>query len=182
MSDLREFILQRLQDCVAAVTPTTTFTFPGGMLHAPLVNDLTGRVFNKMRAESKVDGSECPFVEIITDPATTDPIEIGDDDLYYATTRVKVWGYQRSGDQGDSFNSTLRAALNSLRSDLIVAISAFPFWAGTNAGQTDPLFLGAAPGMSVTLLSQWTDIATDTSTGTLVLELSIRYPFNKRFP
>lgn len=183
MADLRELILQRLQDTVTTVAPGVTFWFPDGAAHAPLVNNLGGRVYNKMRAESRVTTDEMPFVEIITAPDAADTVEPGsDDDHYYATTRVKVWGYAYGPDAADGLNSPLRALLNSLRADLIIAVSAFPFWSGPNPAQSDALYVGAAPGTNVVLLSQWTFIAPDTPTGVTVLEFAIRYPFNKRFP
>jgi hypothetical protein len=183
MVDTRELVLQRLQDCVATTAPSTTFFFPGAMPHAPIVNDLGGRVYNKMRANVRTDAAENPYVEIITDPASADLIEAGlDDDLYFATVRVKIWCYQRATDQGDSLNSDLRAALNSLRADLIIAVSAFPYWSGPTPAQADALYVGIVPGTTVKLLAQWTDVATDSPYGTLVLEFAIRYPFNKRTP
>jgi hypothetical protein len=184
MADLRELILHRLQDCVATTAPATTFFFPGGMPHAPIVNNLGGRVYNKMRANVRTDAAENPYVEIITDPAGADTIEASpsDDDLYFATLRVKLWCYQRATDQGDGLNSDLRAALNSLRADLIIAASAFPYWSGPTPAQADALYVGIAPGTTVKLISQWTDVATDSPYGTLVLEFAIRYPFNKRTP
>jgi hypothetical protein len=183
MADLREVILQRLQDCVLTVSPSTTFWFPDGATHAPIVNDLNGRVYNKMRAESRISSLEMPMVEIITDPSAQDQIDAGSDgDYYIATMRVKIWGYHFSDDAADDLNSTVRARLNALRADLIIAVSAFPFWSGPDPTQSDPLYLGAAPGTSVQLLSQWTFVAPDTPTGVVVLEFAIRYPFNKRFP
>jgi hypothetical protein len=183
VADLRELILQRLQDTVLTVAPGVTFFFPDGMTHAPLVNNLGGRVYNKLRAESRISSDEMPFAEIINDPSAADTIEPGsDDDHYYATTNVKIWGYAYGEDAADGLNSPLRAQLNSLRADLIIAVSAFPFWSGPNPAQSDALYTGVAPGTSVVLTSQWTFIAPDTPTGVTVLEFAIRYPFNKRFP
>jgi hypothetical protein len=180
--DAREFLLQRFQDVLKTVAPGVVFTFPDGMTHSPLQNDLGGRVYSLMRANAKVDATECPFVEIVTNPKSVDKITVGDDDLYHATISVQLWAYARATDGGDGLDSTVRPALNSLCADLLIAMEAAPYWTGSVSAPFESLIAGFGPRLSVTFTTRWTETATESAKGMAVLEFEVRYPFNKRFP
>ncbi len=179
--DTRELVLSRVQDCVKTLAPGVVYTFPGGMLHAPIVSDLNGRCYSKMRAEVNVDSSCSPYVEIVTNAATVDAIEVGDDDVYFDTMTFDVWGYCYAGDQGDGLDSVVRPTLNQLRADLLIAVSAFPYWTGTAPNQLDSL-LKRIGNVIVNLTAQWTDPSTEAPYGQVHLIFTARWPFNKRFP
>lgn len=179
--DAREFILQRVQDSLKAIAPGATFTFPDSAPHAAITSNVGGRVYNKLRSDADVDSTQCPAIEVITNPKNVDQIEVGDQDLYTATLHIQVWGRDKSGDQGQTRDSDIRARLNALRSDIVVAVHAFPFWTGPDADQAEPARAVIGP-LEVTLVSQETDATTDAPDGYTVLDFAIRYPFNKRFP
>ena len=180
MSDVREIILERLQACVKTLAPGVVFTFPHGQTHRPIVTDLDGRVYSKVRAQGRVDATEMPYVEIITSAATADSVrEIADEDIYLAETRVELWGYVKAEDQGDGLDSVVRPLLNELRADLIVAMEAFPYW--TSADYPEALARRIGP-VTTVLQSQWTEPATDAPDGFLVLDYAIRYTFDRRDP
>lgn len=180
MSDKREALLVRLQACVKTLAPGVVYTFPHGATHRPIESNLGGRVYNKIRTESRVDATEMPFVEIITSAATADSIrDVADEDIYLAETHVDVWGYVKADDQGDSLDSVVRPLLNELRADLIVAVEAFPYWTSTD--YPDPITRLVGP-VGVVLVSQWTEPATDAPDGYLMLTFAIRYTFSKLNP
>lgn len=180
MSDIRETILERLQACVKTLAPGITYTFPHGHTHRPVVTNLGGRVYSKIRSQGRVDATEMPYVEIVTSAATADTVrEIADEDVYAAETRVELWGYVKAEDQGDGLDSDVRPLLNSLRADLIIAVEAFPFW--TSADYPEAITRRVGP-MATVLQSQWTEPATDAPDGYLVLDYAIRYVFNRRDP
>lgn len=181
MVDKREFLLQRIQDALKSITPGAAFTFPGGDAHAPITSDVAGRVYNKLRSDSELDATQCPAIEVITNPKDVDSIEIDDQDLYHATMHVQIWGRAKSGNQGESRDSDIRAKLNALRADIVVAMHAFPFWTGSDADQADSAAVVIGP-IEVTLISQETDATTQSPDGFTVLDFAVRFPFNKRFP
>ena len=179
--DKREFVLQRIQDTLKAIAPGVTFTFPDGGTHDPITSDVGGRVYNKLRNDDEVDATQCPSIEVVTSAKETDTIEVDDQDLYHATVHVQIWGRHKSGDQGAGRDSDIRARLNALRADIIIAVHAFPFWTGTEDGQADPARALIGP-LEVTLTSQETDTTTDAPGGYTILDFSVRYPFSKRSP
>jgi hypothetical protein len=179
--DLREFILQRIQDTLKAITPGASFTFPDSMPHAAITSDVGGRVYNKLRNDEEIDAAQCPSIEVVTSAKDTDTIEVDDQDCYHATLHGQAWGHHKSGNQGQGYDSDIRARLNALRADIVIALHAFPFWTGTGAGQAEPARAVVGP-LEVTLTSQETDTTTNAPSGFTVVDFAVRYPFNKRFP
>lgn len=183
--DTREAILLRLQDVLKTIVPGVVFSFPGGLTHAEITTDLGGplhpRVYSMMRAQEKVDESECPSVEIVTSSSVADAVAVADDELYICDLNVQVWGYAKATDQGDGLDSTVRPLLNKLRADLIIAIEAFPYWTGVEPWQAEDA-RRAWGVMGPVLKGQWTEPSTENPSGYLVLEYVIRYPFNRRNP
>lgn len=177
--DRREWLLVRLQDVLKTLAPGVTYTFPDGLPHRPIETNLHGRVYSRQRTEARVDVSEMPFVELLTAASAGDTVTALDSDFYAADLRVEIYGYVRSENQGDSLDSDVRAKLNALRADLLVAVEAFPYW--TSGGTVEPATRRLGP-IETVLTSQWTEPAADYPDGYLILEFVIRYVFNRKQP
>lgn len=180
--DARELILQRIQDVLKTVSPSTTFTFPDGNPHAPITNDLGGRVYSKLRGEVAVDLVERPYVEIITSAKTPDKITSHNDDWYTCAMTVQVWAYASGDDSGDGLDSIIRPLLNSLCADLWIAIEAVPYWAGAVVPPFDTLQMVFGPRLSFDMKTRWTRPAIQSAGGFAYLEFEVAFPFLKRFP
>lgn len=180
MSDVREEILTRLQACIATVAPGVSFTFPGGRTHRPIETDLGGRVYAKVRPEASFDETDLPAVEILTNSEKADTIrEVSDDDVYLADMNVRLFGYVKSEDAGDDKDGPVRALLNSLRADLIVAMEAFPYWTSTAFPEPIRRRVG---NVEMILQQQETEAAINAPDGFLILDYAIRYHFSRLNP
>lgn len=175
--DRREYLLGRLQACVATLAPGVVYTFPDGLPHRSIQTDLGGRCYSKSRTQARVDADEMPFVEILTSSQGADDVTALDSDLYAATLRVTIMGYVKADDQADSLDAVVRQKLDILRADLITAVEAFPYW--TAGGTVDAARVVLGP-IEPVLTSQWTEPAADYPDGYLVLEFAIRYLFNRK--
>ena len=178
--DVRERILQQLQACIATIRPGAVFPLPAGKTHRPITTDLGGRAYNKARALEAYDSSELPCVEILTNAGTADSIrETADDDLYLASLKVQLFGFVKGDDAGDGKEAPVRAVLNALRSDLIIAVEAFPFWTGTD--WPEPITRSAG-NMATVLESVYTEPAISSPDSYVVIDYSIMYCFNRFDP
>ncbi len=180
MSDVREEILTRLPACIATLKPGVVYTFPGARTHRPIETDIGGRVFVNLRGEARFDSSELPAVEIVTNAETEDAIrEVSDDDVYLADLKVRIFGYVKGDDAGDQKTAPVRAALNALRADLIIAVEAFPYWTSTDYPESIRRRVGE---VEMILIGQWTEAAVGAPDGFLYLDYAIRYRFSRLQP
>ena len=179
--DARERILKRFQDCLKTIGVGIVFVLPHAARGTTQTN-LAGRVFSRMVPDAELEGAQTPRVEFITSAGDADEISYGDDNLYFATTRVRLWGYCDSADAGVSPDATVRPILNQLRADLIIAMHAAPFWTGPEPDQTDSLVKILGARLSVNLLRQWTSVETQSPRGEVLLEFEIGYPFSVSDP
>jgi hypothetical protein len=179
--DAREYLLTRLQTVLKTISPGVVFTFPDGTLSRPCVSDLGGRVYSKIRTQSRTAEEEMPFVELVTSSKMPDTVTPLDSDMYAADLKVELWGYVKADDQGDGFDTVVREKLNLLRGDLIIAVEAFPYWTSNPGFVFDSPRSVLGP-IEPVLTSQWTEPAMDTPDGFLTLEFSIRYLFNRKNP
>ena len=178
----RELILQRIQDVLKTINPTTVFTFPNGWAHAPITNDLGGRVYSKFRGEVAVDQVERPYVEIITDAKTPDKITSQHDDWYTATMSAQIWCYASGDDSGDGLDSIVRPQLNSLCSDLWIGLEAARFWGPSPNPPFDTLQVIFGPRLSLNVTSRWTRPAVQGPGGFAFLSFEVSYPFERLNP
>src|SRR5271169_688474 len=178
----RELILQRTQDVLKTLAPATTFTFPNGAAHAPIVNDFGGRIYSKFRGEVDIDQVERPYVELITNAKTLDKIESKSNDWYLCTMAVQLWCYASGDDSGDGMDSIVRPLLNSLCSDLIVGMEAVRFWGPSPVAPFDTLQFIFGPRLSFDLKSRWTRPAIQGPGGFAFVDYDISFPFDHLYP
>ncbi len=177
--DKREAILVQLQAMLRTLRPGVTFSHPDGK-HRPITTDLGGRVYSKVRAAAKADATEHPFVEILTSSGGPDTIrEVADDSIYLGDLNIEVWGFVKADDQSDDFDAPVRARLNALRADLIIAVECFPYWTSDEF----PIPINRRAGvMKPVLTSQFTEPATEAPDGFVKLGFAIGYAFSALNP
>jgi hypothetical protein len=174
---LLDIVMTRTQQTIAAIRPGVRFPQEDGAPHAPIVSDIGGRAHTRLRSAVRTDISECPAVEIVYDYKGPTKYIVLDNDLYARETSIGLFGVHRVADAGDSFDSTLRPALNGLRSDLAIAALSVPFWPAPDSPEALINRLGRA--CRVTLVRWWTDPAIESSEGYAVVEFLLRVPINR---
>jgi hypothetical protein len=175
----RELVIQRVHDVLKTIAPGVTYPIPGG--HAPITTDLKKRVYSKLRAQGKLNGSEKPLLEFQTSPRDADKIEALDDNVSKRTLTVHTWVYVSTGDAGTSHNDMARAQLNAVQHDVSIAMKALPYWTGPQPNQSDSLRMNLGP-VIVQQTAEWTEPAEDIPWGASVGDFSITYYFDERFP
>lgn len=173
----RELVLQRAHDVLKTIAPGVSYPIPGG--HGPIVTNIHGRAFSKVRPQAKVKAADKPMVEFQASPRDTDRLEGADDFLSFRTLQLHVWACVGTDDGGTGHNDVSRTALNALCDDVLIAMRALPYYYSAAL----PTSLRAELGpVIVQHLSEWTEPAQETPWGTAVTEFSIRFPFDERFP
>jgi hypothetical protein len=179
----REFLLERLQAVVATLAPGVTFTPPSWLPsppQRPIMTALGGRVYAKLRGQTQIDGTDKPYVVILTSPASADKVRPLDDNLYERKMVVGLIGYCQEDTAGDGTDSIVRGQLNQLLSDLQLAVEMFPYWTNPPAVVL-PAIATLGPIIVVPLM-EWTEPSMSTADGQLILEYEMTYYFHRFSP
>lgn len=172
----RELILSRLASTIREIAPGKVYNFPNSFTHAAIETDLGGRVMLRQEPLARLDAFQLPAVVIVADLTAPEEFIVLSKNLRHARLTLTVIGYHQVEDAGDESNSELRARLNALRSDLIIACHAAPHWPAVTSQDSIRARIGS--GFTLILMEQWSDPGVDSSKGACVLEYVATYPVN----